>query len=288
MPILTVPTFTRRQFGFSVVPLAASLLKGASASTRWALLSDTHIPADSANEYRGFRPVENLKKTIPGIQAFNPDAALVCGDIARLMGLSEDYQAFRDIFQPVLEKTPVAFALGNHDDRKNFLTSFGKQNGAQTVPNRHVLVIEGPVVRVVVLDSLIKANETPGFLGKTQRTWLRDYLNSASDTPTLVFLHHTLDDSDGSLHDAPRLMELLRPIRKVKAIFYGHSHVYRFDTEEGLHLINLPAVGYNFSETQPVGWVESVLTREGGEFTLRACGGSKDRDGKTTSVQWRK
>jgi hypothetical protein len=32
-----------------------------------ALLSDTHIPADPANEYRGFRPVDNLRQIVPQV-----------------------------------------------------------------------------------------------------------------------------------------------------------------------------------------------------------------------------
>src|SRR2546422_5539601 len=47
-----------------------------------------------------------------------------------------------------------------------------------------------------------------------------------SGRPTLLFVHHTLGDGDGELLDVQRLFELVRPQRKVKAIFYGHSHKY--------------------------------------------------------------
>ena len=287
MAMLTIPTLSRRQFGAAAIPFGVSLLRAAAPAARWALLSDTHIPADPENVYRGFRPVENLKKVTPAIQAWKPDAALICGDLVRLLGLPEDYAALRTLLSPVTDSAPVAYTLGNHDNRKNFLAAFGKQSGAQAVPNRHVLVVETGPVRCIVLDSLIETNQTPGFLGKAQRTWLGQYLESASDMPTLVFVHHPPDDNDSSLHDAPRLFDLLRPQRKVKAIVFGHSHRYSFDTSEGLHLINLPALGYNFNDSEPIGWVESVLSREGGDFTLRACGGNLARNGKTVSLQWR-
>ena len=191
MAMLTIPTFSRRQFGVVAIPFGVSVLRAAAPAARWALLSDTHIPADPENVYRGFRPVENLKKVTPAIQAWKPDAALICGDLARLLGLPEDYAALRTLLSPVTDSAPVAYTLGNHDNRKNFLVAFGKQSGAQAVPNRHVLVVETGPVRCIVLDSLIETNQTPGFLGKAQRTWLGQYLQSASDMPTLVFVHHT-------------------------------------------------------------------------------------------------
>jgi hypothetical protein len=103
----------------------------------------------------------------------------------------------------------------------------------------------------------------------------------------VIFVHHTLDDQDGSLLDSDRLFSIVKPHRKVKAILYGHSHVYRFDTVDGIHLINLPAIGYNFGDTEPVGWVAAHLTAQGGEFKLSAIGGNLERNGKTTSLRWR-
>ncbi|MFZ2146682.1 MAG: hypothetical protein WAV28_05620, partial [Sedimentisphaerales bacterium] len=80
---------------------------------------------------------------------------------------------------------------------------------------------------------------------------------------------------------------IIKPIRKVKAILYGHSHAYGFSKFEGIHLINLPAVGYNFSDTEPVGWVEAELTAKGGCFTLHAIAGNKDKDQSVTKLTWR-
>ncbi|MBI1791200.1 MAG: metallophosphoesterase [Acidobacteria bacterium] len=286
MPLLTVPTLTRR--AFALAPLGVTLLRAAAKPMRWALLSDTHIPADPANEYRGFRPAGNLKKIVPEVLASKPEGALICGDLARLEGLAPDYEALKSLLQPVLEKMPVAMALGNHDDRKNFLGAFGaQQQGVQPVSGKHVAIVEAAALRMVLLDSLIQPNSTPGLLGKAQRAWLAGYLQSSSDLPTLLFVHHTLDDSDGALLDVPRLFDIVRPHRKVKAILYGHSHRYHYDTLDGIHLINLPAVGYNFNDREPVGWVDSLLTEKGGQFTLRAFGGHREQDGQTVSLRWR-
>lgn len=288
MPISSLPSLSRRAFSLTALGAGATLLRSAAPEMHWALLSDTHIPADEANAYRGFQPVANLKRIVPEIVAAKPQGALICGDVARLQGLPEDYQAVRRILQPVTENMPVAMALGNHDHRANFINAFGAaQSGAQALKNRHVLVIEGPAVRFVVLDSLVEANSTPGLLGKVQRTWLAEYLKTSSDLPTLLFVHHTLADDDGALLDAPRLMEAVRPVRKVKAIFYGHSHNYAYDQWEGLHLVNLPAVGYNFRDSEPVGWVDAKLRGDGAALTLRSFGGNQEKNGKTVDLRWR-
>ena len=264
------------------------MMRSAVPEMHWALLSDTHIPADAANVYRGFQPVANLKRIVPEIVAARPQGALICGDVARLEGHAADYQAVRSILKPVSDAMPVAMALGNHDDRQNFLTAFGAaQTGAQALKNRHVLVVEGPAVRLIVLDSLVAPNSTPGFLGKAQRAWLAEYLKSSSDLPTLLFVHHTLSDDDGALMDAPRLFDTVRHVRKVKAIFYGHSHNYAYDQWEGIHLVNLPAVGYNFRDSEPVGWVEARLRGEGAALTLRSFGGNQEKNGKPVELKWR-
>jgi 3',5'-cyclic AMP phosphodiesterase CpdA len=288
MPHVTLSPLTRRAFSFGLASAGVSLLRSAQTEMHWALISDPHIPANPAEAYRGFKPQDNLKRIIPEILKANPQGALVCGDVARLMGLSADYEAARALLQPVSEQMPVALALGNHDHRANFLGVFGKsQTGIQTVKQKHVLVIESAGLRFVVLDSLIETNTTPGLLGKAQRTWLTTFLQQSSDLPTLIFVHHTLDDSDGSLLDAPRFFDILKPHRKVKAVLYGHSHRYAYETWEGVHLINLPAIGYNFSDDQPVGWVDAKFTSTGAAFTLRAIGGNVEKDGKTAVVSWR-
>lgn len=290
MPVTTLPTrfagLSRR--GFVLTLAGAAALRAQDASDHWALLSDTHIPADPANGHRGFRPGDNLAKVVPQVVAAKPEAALVCGDVARLTGEPGDYQAFESLMKPVMDIAPVSMALGNHDHRKNFLDALGKsQKNTQTVPQKHVIVIEGRAVRVVVLDSLIQPNLTPGLLGKNQRAWLEKYLGDVRPMPTLLCVHHTLDDNDGSLLDAPRLFEIVRPHRHVKAIVFGHSHRYSFEQTDGIHLINLPAVGYNFNDNQPVGWVDARFTSKGGSFTLRAVGGDASGDGKTTELNWR-
>jgi 3',5'-cyclic-AMP phosphodiesterase len=260
---------------------------GAQQTRRWAWLSDTHIPEDAANEYRGFRPVDNLEKVTPQVLHAKPSGMLINGDVARLRGLPGDYARLKTMLAPVMQQMPVGMVMGNHDDRVEFAKVFKPTGTLQEIKNKLITVIEEPPVRFILLDSLVRPNETPGFLGKAQRTWLSSYLEENRNMPTFIFVHHTLDDEDGALLDADRMLRLLLPHRHVKAVIYGHSHRYQYDRVMDLHLINLPAVGYNFNDAQPVGWVEATLTARGGDLRLHAIAGNRANDGKITSLEWR-
>jgi len=288
MPHLSLPPISRRAFGLTLAGAGVTLLRSQSKEMHWAMLSDTHILSDPADVSRGFHPTGNLNKAIPAILAAKPEGALICGDIVRLQGRPEDYAAIKTLLTPVTEAMPLALVLGNHDNRANMLAEFGaNQKGTQPLKDRHVLVIESAVARFIMLDSLVQTNMTPGFLGKAQRTWLDNYLKSAPKLPTLIFVHHTLDDDDGALLDAPRLFEIVKDQRQVKAIVYGHSHAYGFSMWEGIHLVNLPSLAFNFKDDQPVGWVQAAVGAGGASFTLRAVGGNMERDGKTVTLAWR-
>ena len=265
------------------------LMKNDEKETRLALLADTHIDEDVENNYRGFYPYRNLEKVVPDIISYSPDGVLIAGDLARLTGQLGDYANLRKLLNPVAEKYPVFMALGNHDNRENFLKVFDETPGDKPdLKGKHVTIVKKASVRVIILDSLLYVNKVPGLLGKAQRQWLQDYLKESDETPTILCFHHSLSDGDGDLLDVPRLFRMIAPIRKVKAILYGHSHVYGFSEFEGIHLINLPAMGYNFSDSEPVGWVEARLRSRGGDFVLHAVAGNQDQDRSVTKLAWRK
>jgi Icc protein len=271
-----------------VTGYSPGLRKSEQKPARWALLADTHIPEDVNNNYRGFYPYQNLQKVIPDIISASPDGVVVAGDLARLTGQLGDYDNLKKLLSPIAEKRPVFMALGNHDNRENFVKVFDEIPGEkQPVKGKHIVVVNNPTTRLIILDSLFYVNKVPGLLGKAQRQWLENYLKECDDTPTILCFHHTLGDDDGDLLDVPRLFSIIKPIRKVKAIVYGHSHAYGFSKFEGIHLINLPAVGYNFSDAEPVGWVQANLTAKGGDFTLHAIAGNMNKDGSVTRLTWR-
>ncbi len=258
------------------------------ASVRWAFLSDTHVPADPDNNYRGFYPYQNLQKAVPQIAENMPEGLIITGDLARLEGLPGDYVNAHKLLLPITKERPVCVGLGNHDHRKNFLTAFADSTtGNQDVRGKHAVSIDAGPVRLTVLDSLLYTNKVAGLLGRSQRNWLAEHLEANKTKPTILFFHHPLSDSDGDLLDTDRLLDIIKPASSVKAVVFGHSHVYNFSKVEDIHVINLPACGYNFSNDQAVGWVEAQLTSKGGEFVMHAVGGNMAVDGRKTNVEWR-
>ena len=265
-------------------PRAEPAPAGVPEMMRWALLSDTHIAADPQDHYRRFYPYRNLQEVIARIACDPPDGLVIAGDLARLKGKTQDYQNLRTLLTPLAGR-PIYLGLGNHDNRRDFFQAFGAgydDDGA--VENKHVVTTEMGPVRLIVLDSLLNVNWMTGKLGPQQRTWLEEVLQICDDRPTILFLHHTLNSE---LLDMGRLFEIIRPVPKIKAVVYGHSHKYGYSEVAGIHLINLPATGYNLAGRQPVGWVEARLTKDGGEFTLHAIGGNRKNDGHTQTLAWR-
>jgi 3',5'-cyclic AMP phosphodiesterase CpdA len=283
MAWLLAPRLSRRGFLLTASALAAR----GQQSVRWALLSDTHIAENMQDSSRGFYPYENLKHVVGAVAGGDFAGAAICGDLARTAGLPGDYANLRQLIEPLTSKMPVALALGNHDHRQNFLSALGPAKGAQRAGAKHVVMVEAGGLRLIVLDSLLEANVTPGQLGSRQRAWLEEHLAAAEPAPTFLFVHHTLNGEDGGLVDVERFLGIVKGHRSVKAVFYGHSHQYKYEVWNGLHLVNLPAVGYNFNGQEPVGWVEASLAPKGGEFTLRAIGGNRVRENQTVSLAWR-
>jgi len=259
-----------------------------NGQVRWAFLSDTHIAADSEYNHRGHYPYRNLEKTFTQIASDLPEGVVVTGDLARLTGHMTDYENFRKLLLPLVGQRPIYLALGNHDNRKNFLDVFEKPAGErQPVKDKVVIAADAGPVRFILLDSLVFPHEVAGLLGKAQRTWLQRYLQATDDKPVILFFHHSLRDDARDLIDLPYLFQIVKPVTKVKAFVFGHSHEYAYSQFEGIHLINLPAVGYNLTEEQPVGWVEAQLTSEGGTFRLHAVGGNDESNGRVQELRWR-
>jgi len=108
-----------------------------------------------------------------------------------------------------------------------------------------------------------------------QRAWLAGWLPTVADRPAVLFVHHPPTDEDGDLLDGDRLLALLRANAHVKAVFHGHAHVWALGRLDGRHLVSLPAVGYSFSDAQPVGWVDARFRSDGATLTLRAVAGNR-------------
>jgi len=254
-------------------------------STRWAFLSDTHIHGNPQYRFRGFCTYQNLQRVADQIGADMPEGLVITGDLARSRGSADAYGNFKSLLAPIAKERPIHMCVGNHDHRDDFLLAFTGSTDTAAIKDRHIVTAMAGPIRMIVLDTLLYVNTFPGMLGKLQRIWLETYLAASDETPTILFFHHV---PRADLLDTRRLFDIISPARKVKALVFGHSHRYEFSEREGIHLINLPATGYNFTAAQPVGWVEARLTGQGGEFKLHAVGGNVSQHGSTRYVRWRR
>jgi 3',5'-cyclic AMP phosphodiesterase CpdA len=303
MPISLLPEgdfklLTRRGF---ISRTAAAALVGLEAQRTalthdqkppWlAWLSDTHIDADPGRMNLSQNMSRNLERVVTEILAepTKPDAVFIDGDLALKNGQAGDYERLLALLKPIREaKIPLHLALGNHDDRDQFRRVLSAEPpGASEIQDKHVLVIDLAGLRLIVLDSLDKPDLVPGVLGASQLSWLARALDTEPARPTILFVHHNLSEKQGALTETRQLLEIAEPRKAVKAIVYGHSHRWERTQQEGIHWLNLPAVGYPFSADQPLGWCRFEPGTRGATLTLRAIGGATAADGQRVELEWR-
>ncbi len=266
-------------------------------SGRFALLADTHIPSDATISARNVNMAENLRSVVKQLLAFNPQpqAALVIGDCAYLEGKAEDYKLFSELLAPLVEaKLPLHLCLGNHDDRQNCLKAFTAADAdLHTKVERRVAIVPSKFANWYLLDSLDAVNKTPGLLGKKQLDWLAAALDANPKQPALIAVHHHLTplmptaDKVPGLVDTPALLELVKDRPQVKAIFFGHTHVWDHVEHQGIHLVNLPPVAYVFGAEMPNGWVDCQLTAAGATLKLLCHDEKHARHEQTLELAWR-
>lgn len=267
----------------------------AGASSRWALLSDTHIGPKEETIARETNMADHLRASVKEVLAVKASLAgvFVNGDCALKAGLPDEYATFTSLAKPFSQAgLTLHMTLGNHDDRANFWKALNvASDAARPVQSKHVSVVKSAFANWFLLDSLDVVDKAHGKLEVAQRDWLAKALDANSDKPALVMVHHNphLDPTkpNGTLLDTNELFEILLPRKHVKALFFGHSHKWDLKEKDGMHLVNLPAVAYPFSKDQPTGWVDCNVTKSSASLELRAHNEQHPAHGKKTELKWR-
>lgn len=273
-------------------------LQASTAGQSWvAFVSDTHIAADPGTMARENNMARNLGIVVSEILAekTSPEAVLIDGDLALGDGQKGDYRTILSLLKPLTDRgIPIHLALGNHDNRDNFrevLASSEQLKSGKIVAleSHHTTDVTIAGIRFIVLDSLQRPNYTPGALGEAQRAWLRQALTQQPELPTVIFVHHDPSlEMKRSLEDTPQLYEIIVPKSQVKALVFGHTHVWNPGQQhEGIRLINIPAVAYNFTPVQPQGWSKFVPLQGGATLTLNTLDKNHSANGRPVLLNWR-
>lgn len=303
MPIHLPPT-SRRSFLHSLALGGAALaIPGTRAASARrdepgdyvALMADCHIDASPDKVVRQhFNLSANLRVVVDDIlaQPKPPSAVAVLGDLALKDGQSGDYAQFLSLLKPIRERgIPVHLTLGNHDDRDHFRKAIDRHD--DVAAGHCASIVEAAGLRLAMLDTLDHVNDVPGFVGGGQLAWLAKTLDAAPNVPTLVLMHHhpspTPEPPKGALQDTAALMDVIRPRKQVKALLFGHTHVWQRREVDGVHCVNLPAVAYHFETPQPLGWCRLEPRRDGSAamIELNCTGGERSHDGERVELAWR-
>jgi hypothetical protein len=258
----------------------------------YAWLADTHVAADASATLREQVMAENFRKVVADIMDADdpPRGVIIDGDLALHDGRLDDYETLLKVAAPLRDAgIPLHLALGNHDHRAHFRAAVAAViPEEESLPDKQVGVVEGPGVRLLLLDSLQKTNVTAGRLGMGQLEWLANQLEAHPATPAIICVHHNLNaEWPSALLDTRELLDLLRPRRQAKAVVFGHTHVWNVQSIDGIHMINLPAIGYRFLPKQPLGWCVFRPARDGCELELRCIGGDRRQDRRRVELRWR-
>ena len=200
-------------------------------------LSDSHVSAEPDTEYRGCRPLENLKRLAPVVRDLSPDAIVLSGDVSE-DGSAESYRRVADLVEDWGK--PVAWLPGNHDERPVMEQALDRPG-----------FVAGPVCRfggwqVVLLDSAW--HDRPEGELNDQRLAPLDELDGKQ--PALVFVHHQPIAVGSPWIDKYPLVENGRlwqrlDNRMVKAVAFGHVHQVFEGEHEGIACLSAPSTVAN-------------------------------------------
>jgi 3',5'-cyclic-AMP phosphodiesterase len=190
-----------------------------------AQITDIHLGFDPGQPDELNR--QRLDAVLAALAALDPlpDLLLATGDIADKGNDSVSYAAFKEAVAGL--PFPVYPALGNHDDREDFIAAFPETPVADGYVQ---YAIEGFPVRILVLDTLEHGRHGGGF-DPVRAAWLEARLAETPDQPVLLVLHHPPIETGLSwMTENPdaawvrRLQPIVEANPNIVAMISGHLH----------------------------------------------------------------
>jgi Icc protein len=212
--------------------------------------SDLHLLADPQQTQYDVRTGEILERAIPLVNAVGPDLVVVGGDLTS-DEKTASYQRARAAFARLT--APTHAIMGNHDDRAVYRSVFHPDAPLSSAPTYRGVHHAG--CRFLLLDSHIPG-EVEGMMGPEQLAWVDATLTKYPDRSTFCFVHHQplpigvkWLDNLGFLNGQD-LIRIVARHPQVRAVFFSHVHQPRIWRHLGFTLASVPALAFQFSQTE--------------------------------------
>lgn len=191
-----------------------------------AQITDLHITSDK-DPLNKARHAARLRQVLKAIHERRPRpvAIFASGDLVD-RGEPEEYAELQAIFRDVA--IPLYLGIGNHDTRAAFRAAFP----ATPIDKNGFVQYAADFgdLRAIMCDSLDEGKNGGGFCAP-RAAWLRQTLDEAPQTPTIVFLHHPPIASGIQWMDEPpdtawilRLAETVTGRKQILTLACGHIH----------------------------------------------------------------
>lgn len=188
-------------------------------------LTDIHLTTPGQT-IGGRDPNLNFDRALDHALALHGDAEalIITGDLSD-WGERADYERLRARIEALT--VPVHLCIGNHDDRRNFLSVFPELRGDGGFVHK---VAPLSIGQAIMLDTWGPESHA-GHFCQARADWLAEQLTALSG-PVWLFMHHHLVPlgiapmDQIMLLDADRLGGVVAPhAGKIAHIFHGHCHL---------------------------------------------------------------
>ncbi|VAW74018.1 3',5'-cyclic-nucleotide phosphodiesterase [hydrothermal vent metagenome] len=204
---------------------------------RIAQITDTHLYADPDAQLLGLNTRHCLQQVVNLARGRNPDLIVASGDLSH-DGSEQAYTLMQACFDPM--RIPVHCLPGNHDEAAMLKTRMSG-NGYHCHTG-----FQSNGWQLIFLDSTITGSEG-GHLSDDELQGLENRLKQASDSPTLVWLHHQpinigscwLDTM--AVDNPDDFFAIIDRHPQVRGIIWGHVHQVFEQRRNNVQLLSTPS-----------------------------------------------
>ncbi len=186
-------------------------------------ITDSHISVNNPQ-----RTID-LKACVDAVNALDPQPDLVVhtGDIAH-DGLADEYETARSVLDTL--SAPYLVIAGNRDRRSELMRVFSDRTAVHDGGEFIQYSVEFESVRLIMIDTV--SDGSKGALGVKRLQHIDSMLNTASEKPVIVFMHHSPFEATEipdpfqfeDWTDVETLLDMLTQHSGVQAIYCGHIH----------------------------------------------------------------